>query len=133
MGAAPASRCAGTGSRSPGRARAVSTRRCNGDDSTTANSMQLERNAQPAIYESPTGPPSAIIDTPKRIGMEFRGSERFILRRRLGDGGFGVVYEAFDREQNAVVALKVLSQASALNLYRFKQEFRALADLVHVN
>lgn len=63
----------------------------------------------------------------------FQGTERFSLRRRLGSGGFGVVYEALDRENGAVVALKVLSQKNPASLYAFKQEFRSLVDIVHPN
>src|SRR4051812_31474765 len=45
----------------------------------------------------------------------------------------GVVYEAFDRHKNAVVALKVLRADDANALRRFKEEFRALADIAHEN
>jgi serine/threonine protein kinase len=64
---------------------------------------------------------------------EFRGSDRFLLRRRLGAGGFGTVHEAFDQERRAVVALKVLRRRAPDDLARFKAEFRALADLSHPN
>lgn len=64
---------------------------------------------------------------------DFAGTSRFEIRRRLGAGGFGVVYEVFDRERNAPVALKTLHQGDAEAIYRFKQEFRALADITHRN
>ena len=61
------------------------------------------------------------------------GTERFDVVRRLGSGGFGVVYEAHDRERNERVALKTLRTADASAIYRLKKEFRALADVVHPN
>ena len=63
----------------------------------------------------------------------FRGTPRFELRRRLGAGAFGVVYEALDRERNSVVALKTLRRTGEEALYRLKQEFRSLADITHPN
>ncbi len=65
--------------------------------------------------------------------FEFAGTERFEIKRRLGSGGMGVVYEALDREKNARVALKILKHVDAQALYRLKNEFRALQDLEHPN
>ncbi len=59
--------------------------------------------------------------------------ERFELRRRLGEGSFGVVYEAWDRERQSRVALKALKTADAYALYNLKREFRTLADISHGN
>jgi serine/threonine protein kinase/tetratricopeptide (TPR) repeat protein len=64
---------------------------------------------------------------------EFSGTERFTLIRRLGAGGMGVVYEAHDREMDKVIALKTLTRAEAAHIYRFKREFRTLADVSHPN
>src|SRR6185436_2548808 len=61
------------------------------------------------------------------------GAGRFEARGTLGAGGAGVVYRAFDRQLQREVALKLLRRASGRELYRFKKEFRALADIVHPN
>jgi hypothetical protein len=45
----------------------------------------------------------------------------------------GVVYEAFDAAQDTLVAVKTLSQVDPSSLYFLKNEFRALADVVHPN
>jgi eukaryotic-like serine/threonine-protein kinase len=58
---------------------------------------------------------------------------RFQMRRRIGSGAFGVVYEAFDPVRNQVVAVKALRHATPESLYRFKREFRSLTDIAHRN
>ena len=65
--------------------------------------------------------------------VEFEGTERFGILRRIGAGGMGVVYEAYDREREALVALKTLREASPETIFLFKQEFRSLARTVHPN
>ena len=65
--------------------------------------------------------------------MPILGAGRFEVRGTLGAGGAGIVYRAFDRQLKRDVALKLLRQASGRDLYRFKKEFRALADIVHPN
>jgi eukaryotic-like serine/threonine-protein kinase len=60
-------------------------------------------------------------------------ADRFLLKRRLGVGSFGIVYEAFDLRTHATVALKQLTQLDPTSISRFKTEFRALADINHKN
>jgi hypothetical protein len=65
--------------------------------------------------------------------VAFRGTKRFELIRKLGEGGEGLVYEAHDNERDMRVALKTLRELDATSLYRFKKEFRALTDVSHPN
>jgi hypothetical protein len=58
---------------------------------------------------------------------------RLEIRRKLGEGAFGNVYEVWDREQRSGVALKSLERLDAHSLFRFKREFRELADIIHPN
>ncbi|MEZ4315899.1 MAG: protein kinase [Myxococcota bacterium] len=67
------------------------------------------------------------------MSMAFQGTERFEIRRVLGSGGFGVVYEAFDRDQELAVALKTVRSLDVDAVRSFKREFRALTDFVHPN
>ena len=60
-------------------------------------------------------------------------NSRFRVQRGLGTGGFGLVYEAFDLERHARVAVKFLRRSDPGSLLRLKREFRALADLSHIN
>ncbi|WP_082362267.1 serine/threonine-protein kinase PknK [Chondromyces crocatus] len=64
---------------------------------------------------------------------EFSGTRRFEVVRRIGRGGTGVVYEAFDRERSGRVALKLLRTLDPEARLRFKAEFRSLQDMHHLN
>jgi serine/threonine protein kinase len=65
--------------------------------------------------------------------IPFHATDRFVHQQCLGSGSFGSVHEVFDRDRQANVALKIPHEAAAKNLFLFKKEFRALADIRHPN
>lgn len=58
---------------------------------------------------------------------------RFSVQAFLGAGGMGAVFEAYDHQRQSLVAMKVIRRAGGPWIYRFKQEFRSLAGVVHPN
>ena len=70
--------------------------------------------------------------TGPRFG-DFEGTERFRLEAHLGTGTSGEVFRAYDTRHDARIALKTLHRADPAAIYRFKNEFRALADVTHPN
>ncbi|HSU39875.1 MAG TPA: serine/threonine-protein kinase, partial [Polyangiaceae bacterium] len=58
---------------------------------------------------------------------------RLQVTRKIGEGGMGAVYEAFDAERRTAVALKTILEPDAVGIYGLKNEFRALADVRHPN
>lgn len=59
----------------------------------------------------------------------------FELVKRLGQGGFGAVWQAWDTELDRLVALKIplYPQSDALEVEKFVREARAVAQLRHKN
>ncbi|MEM7349756.1 MAG: AAA family ATPase [Acidobacteriota bacterium] len=64
---------------------------------------------------------------------EFTGTDRFEVRGRLGSGTSGEVYKVYDHKLESTVALKTLFKSDPGAIFRFKKEFRALADVNHPN
>ncbi|HUQ03557.1 MAG TPA: protein kinase [Kofleriaceae bacterium] len=58
---------------------------------------------------------------------------RFRLTRLVGEGGMGVVYEAFDKDLRQAVALKMMRKPTGDSILRLKTEFRSLVDVRHEN
>ncbi|MDZ4805889.1 MAG: serine/threonine-protein kinase [Candidatus Eisenbacteria bacterium] len=100
------------------------------------NADTLERSETPSVSlpaESvvpavPASPPIGLKTgaLPSTIG-------RFRVRRIIGSGGMGIVFEAHDPDENRTVAVKVIRQrvASPSTLRRFEAEARLLARLMH--
>jgi serine/threonine protein kinase len=75
----------------------------------------------------------ANLEMPDAGGSPVGSRTRFTIQDRLGSGGMGVVYRALDRERGETIALKTMRHVDPVALYRFKHEFRTLADLTHPN
>lgn len=69
----------------------------------------------------------SVFSVHKELGARFR------VVRSIGSGSVGDVYEAFDVDSQSKVAIKAMRNVDPLALYRFKNEFRALADIEHPN
>jgi len=84
-----------------------------------------------AVFECPPGEPSAPQDP--LIGKTL-GDYKIV--RKLGEGGMGAVYEAWQQKLDRSVALKVLSRGLADDekyIVRFRREARSAARLTHHN
>ena len=81
-----------------------------------------------AVGELPAcacGPAPVATEVPKLLAGKFR------LTRRLGAGGMGVVYLARDLRLERNVAIKILTESSAVRLVGLKPEAWAMATVTH--
>jgi serine/threonine protein kinase len=87
-----------------------------------ASADTLDGTPAVAPHASPSEPPT-------RIG-------RYLILRRLGQGGMGVVYSAYDADLDRKVAIKVVRDSlkdSTQERTRVLQEAQAMARLAHPN
>ncbi|HKU44120.1 MAG TPA: protein kinase [Polyangiales bacterium] len=80
---------------------------------------------------SQPAPPPDTPPPPSRVGTKV--AERFSIEKQLGSGASGAVYQAVDEQRGVRVALKFLTTIDPGAVFRFKSEFRVLANLVHPN
>jgi RIO-like serine/threonine protein kinase len=72
-------------------------------------------------------------DTSTRKSLQVAMVGRYIVVKRLGAGGMGAVYKAYDVELSRYVALKTIILHNEASLERFKNEAKSLARLFHPN
>jgi serine/threonine protein kinase len=60
-------------------------------------------------------------------------ADRFEVTDKLGAGGMGQVFAAFDRTRQARVAIKIIGRLTPRSIRELKREFRAASELVHPN
>jgi tetratricopeptide (TPR) repeat protein len=91
--------------------------------------IAFEQDVTALADEIPRGPGRSgpVADEPQSIG-------RFRIVRRIGRGGFGTVFEAYDTELDRMVALKIPRQElpeTATDFQRFTREARNASQLHH--
>ncbi len=69
----------------------------------------------------------------RRVIAGMRLVDRFTIERKLGQGGMGRVFAAFDETRQAHVALKTLMRPSRGSLAQLEHEFRIASALAHPN
>ncbi|MCA9662796.1 MAG: hypothetical protein KC486_30940, partial [Myxococcales bacterium] len=91
--------------------------------------VRRRRRDPNATLASIGGSGVAGVEIPRRIG-------RFAVLRRLGSGGMGTVYAAFDEELARRVAIKLLHTSGEFSLANrdiLRSEAQAMAQLSHPN
>jgi eukaryotic-like serine/threonine-protein kinase len=97
---------------------------------------QFEPKVTPELAPTLLGAGSPTADLTSRPGEGAEVFGKYVLQGELGRGGMGVVYKAWQRDLNRIVALKMIlasEWASAEEIRRFQAEARAAARLRHRN
>ncbi len=110
---------------------------CNGDAALRAEVETLLASAATPI-SLPTPPPWPAMLQPMTAGQDLTGMKlgQYEIRARLGAGGMGEVWKAWDDRLKREVAIKLLSAelaAESSYLARFQQEARTASALHHAN
>ena len=91
--------------------------------------------SQPQTTSHPI--PNYIANAPADVKSAYQTKpeviSKYIIVRKLGQGGMGVVYLAIDTTLNRKVALKVISSDDQEILTRFHDEAQSVAKLKHPN
>ena len=93
---------------------------------TSLKKMTSEEQFTSSGDETPSGNASA----------DLRTFGRYVIEKKLGEGGMGAVYRAVDSKLKRTVALKILPREKAQNsilVKRFQAEAQAAAQLRHKN
>lgn len=88
---------------------------------------------QPQKKYAPTALAAAPGPMPTPPGASSQGSDRYRRIRKLGQGGFGTVWQAVDNQLGRTVALKIAHAPDRDTEERMRREARALAMVGHPN
>jgi serine/threonine protein kinase len=58
---------------------------------------------------------------------------KYIIKRQISSGTFGIIYEILNEENNKIYALKELTRIDAVSKQRFEREVKILSELDHPN
>ncbi|MBL9105722.1 MAG: serine/threonine protein kinase [Myxococcales bacterium] len=98
-----------------------------GDTQRLSVSVAAHAATRRSLDSGPPGDPDELPEQPERIG-------RYLVLERLGAGGMGVVFAAFDPELERKIAIKLIrGRRDREALDRLRREAMAMARLSHPN
>ncbi len=106
-------------------------------DTVAAGAQPVSAAASPTpASELPTAGPWAVTGVAAPAPEQISFGPRYRIERLLGQGGMGAVYQAYDKELDRTVALKLVRPGLAvdpLTSQRFKQELLLASKITHKN